>query len=235
MFCINNCIEEILMVAEDFIVWKYENLEKETERRLQLVDLVMLELGAVPTESKNGHQVFSYDNKYFYSELENETKIALYSSNSKDNSFVKIKTIAGDTPICIFYDTVQEIFGLVPDDNNTFVPLSKTEHLLAESENFAVTHEFETAFVFNKKNQTFTEIGFFYGEPEYALIDTNEKFCVVAGDIISIFDMQGTELKSLNDIPNEYTYYIKQFGNKIIVRKENVGLMEIDCNDFLPI
>ena len=73
------------------------------------------------------------------------------------------------------------------------------------------------------------------GDPEYALIDTNEKFCVVAGDVISIFDMQGMELKSLNDIPNEYTYYIKQFGNKIIVRKENVGLMEIDCNDFLQI
>ena len=223
------------MVAEDFIVWKYENLEKETERRLQLVDLVMLELGAVPTESKNGHQVFSYDNKYFYSELENETKIALYSSSSKNGDFTKVQSIDGDTLVCIFYDTVQEILGLVPDDNNTSVPLSQTEHLLAESKNFAVTHEFETAFLFNKKNQTFTEIGFFYGDPECALIDKNEKLCIVAGDVISIFDMQGTELKSLNDIPNEYTYYIKQVDNKIIVRKENIGLIEIDCNDFLQI
>ncbi len=230
------------MIAEDFIVWKYENLKEETKRRLQLVDLIMVELGAVPTESKNGHQIFSYDNKYFYSELENETKIALYSSNTVNGDFVKAQIIDGDTLICVFYETVQEILGLVPYDNNTSVPLSqptlfqnelyRTEHLLAESENFAVTHEFETAFLFNKKNQTFTEIGFFYGDAECALIDKDEKFCVVVGDSISFFDMNGVELKKITP-PFEYTYYIKQIGNKILVRRENIGLIEIDCDEFI--
>lgn len=221
------------MIAEDFIIWEYGSIEGETERRLQLVDLIMLELNAVPLGKKKGYRTFGYNKKYFRFKLENETQIALYSSDSKRGNFLKIQTIDGDSLICIFYDIVQEVLGMVPDDNNTSVPLSKTEHLLAESENFVVTHEFETAFLFNKKNQTFTELGFFYGDPEYALIDENKKFCVVAGDVISIFDMQGTELKSLNDIPNEYTYYIKQVDNKIIVRKENIGLIEIDCNDFL--
>ena len=230
------------MIAEDFIVWKYENLKEETKRRLQLVDLIMVELGAVPTESKNGHQIFSYDNKYFYSELENETKIALYSSNTVNGDFVKAQIIDGDTLICVFYETVQEILGLVPYDNITSVPLSqptlfqnelyRTEHLLAESENFAVTHEFETAFLFNKKNQTFTEIGFFYGDAECALIDKDEKFCVVVGDSISFFDMNGVELKKITP-PFEYTYYIKQIGNKILVRRENIGLIEIDCDEFI--
>ena len=230
------------MIAEDFIVWKYENLKEETKRRLQLVDLITVELGAVPTESKNGHQIFSYDNKYFYSELENETKIALYSSNTVNGDFVKAQIIDGDTLICVFYEIVQEILGLVPYDNNTSVPLSqptlfqnelyRTEHLLAESENFAVTHEFETAFLFNKKNQTFTEIGFFYGDAECALIDKDEKFCVVVGDSISFFDMNGVELKKITP-PFEYTYYIKQIGNKILVRRENIGLIEIDCDEFI--
>ena len=229
------------MIAEDFIVWKYENLKEETKRRLQLVDLVMLELGAVPTELKNGHQIFSYDNKYFYSELENETKIALYSSDSENGDFVKAQMIDGDTLVCNFYVAVQVIFGLVPDDNSTSVPLLplvllenelyRTEHLLAESENFAVTHEFETAFLFNKKNQTFTEIGFFYGDAECALIDKDEKFCVVVGDSISFFDMNGVELKKITP-PFEHTYYIKQIGNEILVRRENIGLIKIDCDEF---
>lgn len=64
------------------------------------------------------------------------------------------------------------------------------EHILAESENFIVSHIFETAFLISKKTGSETEIGDFYGYPECAIIDKNEKWCAVGGCGLIVYKIQ---------------------------------------------
>lgn len=52
---------------------------------------------------------------------------------------------------------------------------------LAESRQYRITNEFETVFLEDKINHTRTMIGEFYGDPEGAFIDRNERFAVVYG------------------------------------------------------
>ena len=51
---------------------------------------------------------------------------------------------------------------------------------LAQSENYVVEHEYETVFL-SSKNKRLLVIGDFYGDPEVAVIDRDEKWCAMGG------------------------------------------------------
>jgi hypothetical protein len=51
---------------------------------------------------------------------------------------------------------------------------------LAQSENYIVEHECETVFL-SSKNKRLLVIGDFYGDPEVAIIDRDEKWCAMGG------------------------------------------------------
>ena len=59
--------------------------------------------------------------------------------------------------------------------------LSEYEHILAESEHFVITNEYENTFLIIKANNRRILIGDFYGDPQTAVISNDEKFCAVGG------------------------------------------------------
>lgn len=53
--------------------------------------------------------------------------------------------------------------------------------ILAESENFNITHEYEKVFLDFKSENKRVLIGDFYGDPQVALISKDERYCVIGG------------------------------------------------------
>ncbi len=60
-------------------------------------------------------------------------------------------------------------------------------NLLAENQRIKIIGEYEKALLINKKDETKIVIGDFYGDPQVAIIDKNEKFCVIGGCGIIIY------------------------------------------------
>ena len=56
----------------------------------------------------------------------------------------------------------------------------KHRHILARSSRYTISHQYETVFLSRPDGET-TIIGDFYGDPEAAIIDRKERWCVVAG------------------------------------------------------
>lgn len=52
--------------------------------------------------------------------------------------------------------------------------------VLAASENYVVAHQFETAYLIYR-NKPLCDIGDFYGDPNVAIIDKDEKWCAIGG------------------------------------------------------
>jgi hypothetical protein len=64
---------------------------------------------------------------------------------------------------------------------------------LTESDHYKIIHLYEAVFIApidsNNINE-YTEIGDFYGEPEIAIIDQNEKWCAIGGCGLIIYFIQ---------------------------------------------
>ena len=58
---------------------------------------------------------------------------------------------------------------------------------LAESTNYIIFYEYETVLLKIKNTFGFSVIGDFYGNPQFAVISKNEKFCVMGGAGIIIY------------------------------------------------
>ncbi len=54
-------------------------------------------------------------------------------------------------------------------------------NILAQNEKYIVWNEYETTYLTIKDEDRIVEIGDFYGDPICALIDTNNRYCVVGG------------------------------------------------------
>ncbi len=63
--------------------------------------------------------------------------------------------------------------------------------IIAESENYAVKREYEYCdLVFKSENRKYVFIGYFYGDPDFAMIDKNEKFVVMGGCGLIVYLLQ---------------------------------------------
>lgn len=58
---------------------------------------------------------------------------------------------------------------------------------LAESKNYTITSEYEKVYLYNKADSSSRVIGDFYGDPEGALIDKQERFAVMFGDGVIVY------------------------------------------------
>ncbi len=71
--------------------------------------------------------------------------------------------------------------------------------ILAESNNYKVVSEYETVTLVNKRTGLSVNIGDFYGDPQGALIDLNERFAVMYGcGLIVYFIREPYECYSYN-------------------------------------
>ena len=75
------------------------------------------------------------------------------------------------------------------------------ENQLAESDNYIVSHEWESVILKNKITRKEIIIGDFYGEPDLAVISKDEKFCVMGGCGVIVY--------FLHKPFKEYNYNIK--------------------------
>lgn len=74
--------------------------------------------------------------------------------------------------------------------------------LLTQSENFRITYEFENLFLeFKKIHKVPVTIGWFYGQPECAMISVDEKYAVIGGCGLVIYFLQ-EPFKGLEIQPN---------------------------------
>jgi hypothetical protein len=64
-----------------------------------------------------------------------------------------------------------------------------TRHVLAHSSNYSVSHEYETVWL-TRPDGTTTVIGDFYGDPEAAVIDWKERWCVVVGAGLVLYHLR---------------------------------------------
>lgn len=85
--------------------------------------------------------------------------------------------------------------------------------LLAISENYMITHSHETVYLTSQNKSILAneiEIGDFYGNPEIAIIDENEKWCVSAGcGFIVYYLNEPFSSYSYNKINQQYDEYYR--------------------------
>jgi hypothetical protein len=60
------------------------------------------------------------------------------------------------------------------------------QQLLAQSKHYRVVHEYETVFLIGATEHAIT-IGDFYGDPQAALIDRHERWCIVVGEGLIVY------------------------------------------------
>lgn len=78
-------------------------------------------------------------------------------------------------------------------------------NVLAQNEKYTVWNEYETTYLtINDENKVVT-IGDFYGDPSCAMIDRNNRYCVVAGCGVIIYYINEPYL------PYRYDYMTKQW------------------------
>lgn len=67
--------------------------------------------------------------------------------------------------------------------------MEPTEHILARSKHYTVSHEYETVLLDHPGGEGLV-IGHFYGNPETAIIDWNEQWAIVAGCGIILYHLR---------------------------------------------
>ena len=118
----------------------------------------------------------------------------------------------------------------------------KSMVLLAESENYIVSHEYETVTLRNKITHEEVIIGDFYGDPDLAVISKDEKFCVMGGCGIIVYflqepfeeyhyNLETPQWKELGRTPSNIIWVknIKLLDEQYIeIEKENGELMKLN-------
>lgn len=94
--------------------------------------------------------------------------------------------------------------------------------ILAESENYIICSEYETAYLISKTDGEKICIADMYGDPAGAYIPEDEKYCVVFGCgvvLCRLFDKQLTEF--LTDSGIWFTKVLYADDSRIILRSED--------------
>lgn len=88
--------------------------------------------------------------------------------------------------------------------------LTGSEKILAESEKYYIVGEYEEASLYRKADDKYIcSVGHHYGDPTDALIDKNDKFCIVVGCGVIVYRLQEPFLSYMYDRETEQWY---EFG-----------------------
>lgn len=87
--------------------------------------------------------------------------------------------------------------------------------VLAESKNFLITNEYEKVFLNSKNNNRKIYIGDFYGDPQAAVISSDERFCVMVGcGLIIYYIEEPFEEFSYNTSTSQWKELFRQRGKE---------------------
>lgn len=117
--------------------------------------------------------------------------------------------------------------------------------ILAQSDNYIISNEFETAYLINKKNgKIISAIAEMYGDPIDAQISEDEKFCIIIGCGAVIYWLREPfNSYSCNCRNNQWHNVLVDSGiwfdnivnmnnKKVILHSENDVLYEIDVYSY---
>ena len=62
--------------------------------------------------------------------------------------------------------------------------------ILARSENYIITHEWEIAYLIRLKDNYKVIVGEFYGDPSCAFISEDERYCIIGGHGFIVYNIQ---------------------------------------------
>lgn len=191
-------------------MWSYENISKESVKERSLfVENVIEKLGAefVCETKENGTQkVWKFRNKYVRVDsigFEKKPFIVLEFSDNLERPYedsdpfpydlpdeemvLEVKYSLGILPYPEWKDMFRESWGIPP-----------YAYLMARSSNYIIYNEYEDAYLKNVNTKEVTKLGDYYGDPQIALIDSEEKFCVIAGyDSVCIYFIEEKKVKLL--------------------------------------
>ena len=85
---------------------------------------------------------------------------------------------------------------------------NKYFQVLTESKNYILGHEFEYGYLVDKRTKTEIYLGGVYGDPEFGLIDKNEKWAIIFGHETYLWTPD--EIKQLKGALFSNTYDAKQ-------------------------
>lgn len=96
--------------------------------------------------------------------------------------------------------------------------ISKYANLLVWNDKYVIYNEYEDAFLLDVQNKETYYLGDYYGDPELAMIDKQERFAVViAGHCLGVFDMNNKQLQLRDINVTEWIISLNQEGRKIEV------------------
>ena len=89
------------------------------------------------------------------------------------------------------------------------------------SDNYLLYSEYEDAYLYNLKTGDQVYLGGYYGDPDLGIIDENEEFCAIYGEVLDIYFIKTGVTKTINT-PNEWGYYMRQISDDCFeIRFEN--------------
>ncbi len=89
--------------------------------------------------------------------------------------------------------------------------------LLFYSGQYAIYNVYEDAFFVDIDSKETYNLGDYYGDPEMALIDAKERFAVVLGDHVGIFDIHNKQFRNLDINIPEWIDSVNLEGRKVEV------------------
>ena len=112
------------------------------------------------------------------------------------------------------------------------------DRTLAQSEHYEICYEYEIVYLkFIGKNRKI-QIGDFYGDPEVALISSDERYCVIGGCGLIIYYLKEPFIEfSYNEIPTQWKTIFRENNNIWWISEINKGSntefisFNIDQND----
>ncbi len=95
------------------------------------------------------------------------------------------------------------------------------KRLLAQSENYKISHEYETVFLtHNNSNTPDIVIGDFYADPEAAIIDAAERFVIMVGYGLIVYYLAMPFEAYLYDLPtSQWRELFREKGNELWIEK----------------
>lgn len=235
--------------------WPYENIDcAEFEAAIKLAEHIIQNLGAVYIEEHTDNEiwmtskvqqiseqmkkkVFKFRNEYvrvdkvYFSE---EPYIVLEFGNKVSGPYEDADPFPFNIERNAFEREIRCSMGIDPYPEwqdraikENWMPAYA--NLMAVGENYAIYHAWEEAVIVDIRSKEKYSMKDYYGDPEIALIDKDEKFAVVVGlDGIGIFDIENKQLEHRKIHIPEWIYSINQEGRKIQVICEKGKIYTFD-------
>lgn len=221
-------------------MWSYKDiLQGDYEKAANFVESIIEKLGAVcvgESEEAAPRKIWKFRNEYVRVDricFPEKPFIVLEFSDQIEGFYEDADPFPYDLPENELVLEAKYALGILPypEWNEQFREkglIGERDTLLARSNRFIVYNCYEDAYLKNVDTKEIIELGDFYGDPEIAMIDTDESFCIVAGgDKICIYQIEAKQYKVMECRP-EWIASMNQEDSEITIIFEDGTRKKLD-------